>query len=979
MFDVLPTMSEQAEPDLAEPGQSIVAGARWKPNRAGIHNIWEYDNQVFEFADGRLVLRGPNGSGKSNALALLVPFLLDGVMASNRMDSLSGGRSMKTLLLCLADDERANRFRHERRTGYVWLEFRRADEYVAIGCGARASVERDAEAWFFVTPRRPGIDLDLIPGGVPRSKGGLAEDIGATAVYDSAETYRTAVDRTLFGMGRHRYNNLLELLLVLRRPHLAGKLNLEHLSKVLSDGLPALDDQLIVDVAASFEDLEAVQRDLRQLLDAHRTVQSFLPTYKQYLRATAHARAHAATEAERELRAARRRVADAEKGIAKAESDVEQVREARISCEKQREVAEQRHRAVLESPAYRDALSLVEVENRAKDAESGVAQAEERLVLAQGETDQAANDAENAEAGVREATSRVDRAFTSAGEAADHAGIRWGIDISEIESAQFRQTLRAIALERRGDIADVRKALAEMEAATIEATAKGESAARSAKAAARAEADREAAAVATDAQRAALDNAVRDWMRKSDLPGLDVVYKAVEHASVPSMPSLSDVLADALRPRRDELAARDARSIDLSRMLLEQRDSLQAERQRVATDPVPSPDRVSTRPATREGRIGAPLYACCDFSDQVTAADRAGLEAAIEAAGLLDAWVGEADGTLDAWLEPVHPFSLAQSQPVQSQPVQSQPVQSQPVQSPSSSSPQPLPVQSSSSSSPVPLPQSLADVLVPTPPHGSHLTPEDVRSVLASITLAKAGIAVLPDGSFHLGPLSGRFAKPAAEFIGATAREQRRQRLLAELDARLAELALELREVEEELAAISAKRSRLEAISASLPSTAALMDARDLLLGAIATAKSTSESAASDEAQARDARQAAEGYLSRLHSMAHERHLPATVDGLDHTDQSVHAYEQRAGALMNAAAILVERRTGRATARARLIRAQTALESSRKEHEDLTRRATGLRARVEQLRTQLGAKVDEPLAELESIEAELRDLRDDNE
>lgn len=43
---------------------------RWRPVQAGILNIWEYDDQVFEFGDGRLVLRGRNGSGKSNALSL---------------------------------------------------------------------------------------------------------------------------------------------------------------------------------------------------------------------------------------------------------------------------------------------------------------------------------------------------------------------------------------------------------------------------------------------------------------------------------------------------------------------------------------------------------------------------------------------------------------------------------------------------------------------------------------------------------------------------------------------------------------------------------------------------------------------------------------------------------------------------------------------------------------------------------------------
>lgn len=51
---------------------------RWRPHRAGVRNVWEYDDQVFSFADGRLILRGPNGSGKSNALALLFPFLVEG-------------------------------------------------------------------------------------------------------------------------------------------------------------------------------------------------------------------------------------------------------------------------------------------------------------------------------------------------------------------------------------------------------------------------------------------------------------------------------------------------------------------------------------------------------------------------------------------------------------------------------------------------------------------------------------------------------------------------------------------------------------------------------------------------------------------------------------------------------------------------------------------------------------------------------------
>ena len=92
-------------------------------SRAGIRNIWEYDEQVFDFADGRAHPRGPNGSGKSNALALLFPFLFDGTMSASAMDPFAGGRSMRSLLLgVVRDDDATQGFRHDQRLGYVWLE-----------------------------------------------------------------------------------------------------------------------------------------------------------------------------------------------------------------------------------------------------------------------------------------------------------------------------------------------------------------------------------------------------------------------------------------------------------------------------------------------------------------------------------------------------------------------------------------------------------------------------------------------------------------------------------------------------------------------------------------------------------------------------------------------------------------------------------------------------------------------------------------
>ncbi|MBW3642358.1 MAG: TIGR02680 family protein [Actinobacteria bacterium] len=914
---------------MSEPVAAAVA-PRWRPVRAGIRNIWEYDDQVFEFGDGRLVLRGPNGSGKSNALALLVPFLLDGVMAANRMDSLGGGRSMRTLLLCLAEDERSGRFRHTERTGYAWLELERDGEFVTVGCGARASTQRDAEPWFFVTPRRPGLDLDLAPGGVPLPRGRLVEAIGAAAVHDSADAYRSAVDRALFGLGPHRYRNLVELLLVLRRPHLAGKLNLEHLSKVLSDGLAPLDDRLIADVAASFEDLEAVKDDLRRLREAHCSVEAFLPAYRRYLRATARSRATAMTETVRALRGARRRVVEAERALVEAAAEVERLRLARLDCGERREVAGQRQRAVLESPAYLDARSLAEVEERAAENERALAQADHRLAAALEEAGTAGADEHRAEVGMREASTGADLAYAATGQAADQAGVAWPLARDELEAPGLAETARGLGRRRRQDIADVRGVLRDADAAAVRARAAAEAAARSAEAAELAGAERLAAGVALDEERSALRAAVAEWARASALPWLEPVVEAVTMVGEPGAASLTDSTASALRPRREGLAAADARAHDQAVVLTAERDGLVAERRRVAEEPVPAPDRVATRPAGRAGRPGAPLYACCDFADGIVATDRAGLEAAIDAAGLLDAWVGEATDDLDAWLTPTAPVAAGGP--------------------------------------------TLADVLVATPPEGSGLTADAVRDVLRSVALAEAGIAVLPDGRFHMGPLSGCFAKPEAEFIGATAREQRRRRLMAELDERLAAVHARLAELADEREAIAAEQRRLDGVAGSVPAAAAVLAARDSLLRSVERARVAEEAAAGDAARARAARQAAEEQAGRLGTIAGERRLPPSAEGLAEADDLVHGYEQQANTLVQAVDRLRERRGAHQRAAARAARSRAALEDRRGERDDLHRKVTGLRARVEQLRKQLGPDAEAPLRELASIEEELRTL-----
>jgi hypothetical protein len=70
--------SQDNSPDVRRVANGMTEGAgRWTLSRAGIINVYQYDNEILHFAGGRLLLRGINGSGKSTAMNMLLPFLLD--------------------------------------------------------------------------------------------------------------------------------------------------------------------------------------------------------------------------------------------------------------------------------------------------------------------------------------------------------------------------------------------------------------------------------------------------------------------------------------------------------------------------------------------------------------------------------------------------------------------------------------------------------------------------------------------------------------------------------------------------------------------------------------------------------------------------------------------------------------------------------------------------------------------------------------
>lgn len=446
----------------------IHGGVRFVPTRAGIINLWDYRDQEFCFADGRIVLRGPNGSGKTKALEVLFPFVLDGRIEPRRLNPFAGEeRTMKSNLLYR---------KQESAYSYVWMEFARGTwaepETVTVGIGMRATRSSDkVTRWYFVADGRVGVDFSLLgPDDRPLTRKQLAEQIGGDAIMDRPVEYRAAIDARMFGLGQQRYDQLINLILTLRRPQLAKNLDPRGLSQALTDGLRPLDEQLILDAARSFSDMEEVGRTLEGLVQADSATRAFVGVYRKYLAVQAktdidqvRVRLDAVTHAGTALHAAaalrQRRDADRAAVETRAE-DADRAYEQALS---DRETLQR-------SSAYEGKQQLDDLADAVRRLETSSAVHRDKALKARQTVDQRAQESERAQAAVQHATSALSRGEDELRSAAEEAGIGWTALPEQARTEHLTTTVRSHAEERDADVRAVRRALTMVDAATTERT-----------------------------------------------------------------------------------------------------------------------------------------------------------------------------------------------------------------------------------------------------------------------------------------------------------------------------------------------------------------------------------------------------------------------------------------------------------------------------------------------------------------------------
>ena len=850
------------------------ARERWVPLRIGLEDIFYYDHQEFHFRDGRLLLRGNNGTGKSKVLALTLPLLLDGELSPHRVEPDADPNKRMEWNLLLGGEHP-----NPERLGYTWLELgRRGDdgpEFLTIGCGMKAVSGRGITAhWFFITELRVGAQLSLVDHtGVALSAERLAEALGQRGtVHRRKRDYRRAIDERLFGLGEQRYGALVDLLVKVRQPQLSKRPDERSLSAALTDALAPLDQALLHNVAEAFRALEDDAAELEAMTEAHEASQRYLATYRAYARMATRRRAAPLRRTQTVVERLSRELADAEQEHRGAVEELATARAELVTLRTEQAKLSARQEVLRADPLMRSAHEL----RRAReDAEAAERQRQELQSALQRLSDQiAARQARVSEASAELSEATAARETISQRAHAHAQGAAIG--------AQFAEAMSTRALS------DLPRVVSELSARQHAGIRRVETLLRRWEEAQRAlvsarhgteQRERELAGVAErrdEAQqhlRGRSDDYARDIRAHLDdstelaladaataLAALDEWLEILAGANPLDQAILEAGHAAVGRLEREQ-AEIDARTREVRSAIAE----LERECAELESGVQPAPFAPPTRAAgVRSGRPGAPLWQLVDFRDDLDAGQRAGIEAALEASGILDGWVTPQGELVDPHTEDtlLAATGIGGDGP------------------------------------------RLGDVLSAAIGATAPVGEREVQRLLESIGLGQSDrtVWVAADGRYRNGALRGAWHKQAARFIGHGAREAARRARIAELQAALGQARAGLAELERETAALAERRERLGRELSDRPSDAAVRDAHARLAAAqaeLAVAEQALESARAAELAALAAVQETR---ETLVADAADLGLPAGGAALEALTGSLREFELAAATLWPACA-----------------------------------------------------------------------------
>lgn len=260
---------------------------RWEIKKIGLLNYWWYDEEEFEFSDGRLILRGTNGSGKSVTMQSFIPLLLDGNKSPERLDPFNTkARKIEDYILGYGDDIK------EENTSYLYMEFckKQTNNYLTIGMGLRAKRNSSVNFWGFIIKdgRRIGKDIFLykdLGNKIPLTKQELKNRIeDGGQVVDTAAEYAKLVNENIFGFETMaEYQEFIKLLIEIRTPKLSKDgFKPSIITEIMSKSLRGLSEDDLKAVSESIENMNKTKEQLEMLEISNKALKQIIVPYNNY-------------------------------------------------------------------------------------------------------------------------------------------------------------------------------------------------------------------------------------------------------------------------------------------------------------------------------------------------------------------------------------------------------------------------------------------------------------------------------------------------------------------------------------------------------------------------------------------------------------------------------------------------------------------------------------------------------------------------
>ncbi len=762
---------------------------RWKMNRIGFVNFWLYDEEDFEFEDGKLLLRGQNGSGKSITTQSFIPFVLDGDRTPSRLDPF-GSSDRRMEYYFLGEEGK------EESTGYLFLEFQKNDsgEYRTIGIGQKAKRGKPMDFWGFVIldGRRVGYDLWLYKevgsNKIPRDKREMKAELGENNFFtDSQSEYKKHVNQYIFGFRKEeQYEQFIKLLVKVRAPKLSKEFKPTKVYDILNDSLQTLTDEDLRPMVDAMEKMDEIQDSLELLNRAFSDVKIIRNEYTRYNQYMLAKKAQNYLNKKQEVEKEQARLEEQEQRQREAEAEQKKAAEETVRLTEEKKLKETECNALMDPELEKADQKLEKLKGDYSEAQEGEQRWEKKIEDCKERIREEERDLKKLQDSMEQRRDTLKEQREELDEQQEvlqweqHKQVKQIISLEEYEE---KDEITANLQIRKNQLTEGKTALYRYE----EISGRYEEAAGQLEAAKRKKTEEEQQ-LETAEERVAdrIDEWITEVFRRAEEasewhPGIEVLQQAEQkmkqYRSVSDGMEIQEIFRGNYEGQRqllaDEKNKKQSRLVEQKTALKETEEQLQQVQEQKELEP-DRDEAVEKSRATLEqaGITAIPFYKTVEFAKDLDETACARLEAQLQQSGVLDALVVTRKDF--AKIKADHPEFLDVVLQTEGR--------------------------GDSSFSKLTISEDLPQEMM-----------ESVLEILSNMHEKEGktqGIYLGTDGSFRHGILAGKADKKAAEYVGYLARKRRKEQRIQELQKQIEEIGKAIDKLENEIQRIQERMDR---------------------------------------------------------------------------------------------------------------------------------------------------------------------------